>query len=164
MEEVKLREATISDLDRIAKLAHLIWHQHYPAIIGLEQVEYMLDKMYSQDSLLEQIQIKKHRFFMIGLGNEEIGFVSVNQEDNENWFLNKFYIDQTRSAKGVGTLAFRQLISTIHPEKISLTVNRGNYKSINFYFKLGFIIEKTAVFDIGNNYVMDDFIMVWKKK
>ena len=40
-----------------------------------------------------------------------------------------------------------------------LTVNRQNFKSINFYFKNGFTIESVADFDIGNGYVMNDFIM-----
>ena len=45
-----------------------------------------------------------------------------------------------------------------------LTVNRSNFKSINFYFKLGFIIEEVKDFDIGNNYFMNDFIMIYKRK
>jgi hypothetical protein len=44
-----------------------------------------------------------------------------------------------------------------------LTVNRQNYKSINFYFKIGFRIEKCADFPIGNGFVMNDFVMVWRK-
>ena len=38
-----------------------------------------------------------------------------------------------------------------------------NYKSINFYFKNGFVIERVADFDIGNNFVMNDFVMIWKR-
>jgi len=47
---------------------------------------------------------------------------------------------------------------------IRLTVNRSNYKTINFYFKFGFIIEEVKDFDIGNNYYMNDFIMIYKRK
>jgi hypothetical protein len=41
-----------------------------------------------------------------------------------------------------------------------LQVNRKNYKSINFYFKMGFVIEEVADFDIGDGYLMEDFVMV----
>jgi hypothetical protein len=41
-------------------------------------------------------------------------------------------------------------------------VNRQNYKAINFYFKLGFKIQTVADFDIGNGYVMNDFVMVFE--
>jgi ribosomal protein S18 acetylase RimI-like enzyme len=51
-----------------------------------------------------------------------------------------------------------------HPKTIRLTVNRQNFKSINFYFKLGFKIEKVADFDIGNGYFMNDFVMLWKAR
>ena len=162
MEDLKLIEATEKDIDKISDLATLIWHQHYPAIIGTEQVNYMLNLMYSKQSLTEQLTVKKHRFFLVSENNTIIGFISVNQEEDGKWFLNKFYIDQNKAAKGIGTEAFNKLKDIIHPKKISLTVNRGNIKSINFYFKNGFTIEKTATFDIGNGFVMDDFIMTWK--
>jgi ribosomal protein S18 acetylase RimI-like enzyme len=42
---------------------------------------------------------------------------------------------------------------------ITLTVNRQNYKAINFYFKNGFTIDHIANFDIGKGYVMEDFVM-----
>jgi hypothetical protein len=45
-----------------------------------------------------------------------------------------------------------------------LTVNRKNYKAINFYFKNGFTIKEIADFDIGNGFFMNDFIMIKKIK
>ena len=49
-------------------------------------------------------------------------------------------------------------------EKLRLTVNRQNFKSINFYFKNGFKIDHVEDFDIGNGYVMNDFVMLWENK
>jgi RimJ/RimL family protein N-acetyltransferase len=161
MESLKLLEAKESDIPEIAALAELIWNQHYPSIISQTQIDYMLNWMYSTDSLKEQMQIKNHLFHLIEKNEEKIGFVSVNKENEKDWFLNKFYIDQNKSAQGIGSKAFDLLIETIHPKKITLTVNRQNFKSINFYFKKGFVIERVADFDIGNGYVMDDFVMVW---
>jgi ribosomal protein S18 acetylase RimI-like enzyme len=54
-------------------------------------------------------------------------------------------------------------LSLTSAQSIRLTVNRENYKAINFYFKLGFKIEKVADFDIGQGYVMNDFVMLWGK-
>ena len=55
------------------------------------------------------------------------------------------------------------LIKEKHPHsKLTLTVNRQNYKAINFYFKLGFKIQTVADFDIGNGYVMNDFVMFYE--
>jgi ribosomal protein S18 acetylase RimI-like enzyme len=41
-----------------------------------------------------------------------------------------------------------------------LQVNRQNYTAINFYFKLGFTIERVADFDIGHGFFMNDFVML----
>ena len=161
MQDLKLIRATEKDIDTITQLASVIWNQHYIAIIGQKQVDYMLKMMYSKESLREQLMTKGHLFYLISLNGVNIGFISVNETEKGEWFLNKFYIDQVKSAKGIGTRAFEEFKNLFHPSKVTLTVNKGNYKSINFYFKLGFKIDDVAVFDIGNGFVMDDFIMVW---
>lgn len=161
MQSLKLIQAKEQDIPSIAQLAKIVWNQHYPSIISQAQIDYMLNWMYSADSLREQMQIKKHQFFLIEFEGLAIGFISVNHEEENDWFLNKFYINQNKSAKGIGSKAFDLLLEKIDPKKITLTVNRQNFKSINFYFKKGFVIERVADFDIGNGYVMDDFVMVW---
>lgn len=163
MTDVKLRAATIADIGTIADLATITWNQHYPSIIGKDQIDYMLNMMYSEDSLRNQIVEKGHRFFLLQWNGRETGFISVNEENKNEWFLNKFYIDQNHAAKGMGTQAFSELLKLIQPLRITLTVNRKNFKSINFYFKCGFKIERVADFDIGNGYVMNDFVMVWRR-
>lgn len=162
MQDLKLIAAVEQDITVISELAKTIWHQHYPAIITHEQIDYMLNKMYSSSSLKEQMQAKQHLFFLVYSQLQPVGFISVHKEKDNDWFLNKFYIDQTLAAKGIGGNAFEELKKIISPEKIRLTVNRQNFKSINFYFKHGFKIERVADFDIGNGYVMNDFVMVWK--
>ena len=44
-------------------------------------------------------------------------------------------------------------------DKIWLAVNRDNTKSINIYQSLGFRKVDTRVKDIGDGYVMDDYVM-----
>jgi len=161
MQDIKLIPATHNDIKSISLLAKIIWNQHYPAIISQQQIDYMLNLMYSDASLKEQMDQKGHLFFLIRTGDSCLGFISVNREKENNWFLNKFYINQETSSRGIGAKAFEELKKIIRPSKITLTVNRQNFKSINFYFKTGFRIERVADFDIGNGYVMNDFVMVW---
>lgn len=162
MQDLKLIAATEKDIDTIAQLATITWNQHYPVIIGQQQVDYMLNLMYSNKSLQEQLIVKKHKFYLISYGNEAVGFISVNEQQAGDWFLNKFYIDQVKAAKGIGTKAFEELTKLIAPKKMTLTVNRGNFKSVNFYFKVGFKIKELTTIDIGNGFVMDDFVMQWQ--
>jgi len=162
--DLKLIPAQEKDIPEIAELAAVIWNQHYPSIISRDQIDYMLKMMYSAESLSEQISKKRHLFYFIQKDKKNSGFISVVKESGNDWFLNKFYIDQTTASTGIGTKAFQLLLNEITPEKITLTVNRKNFKSINFYFKNGFTIQEVKDFDIGNGYLMEDFIMVWKSK
>jgi len=158
---IQLIRATTNDISTISALATTIWNDYYVTFIGQKQVDYMLKMMYSKESITEQFDIKKHRFYIIRNNAEAIGFISIHNEAENEWFLNKFYILQNTATKGIGSLVFKQIIAIIAPKKITLTVNRKNYKSINFYFKNGFKIKEVKDFDIGNGFVMNDFVMEW---
>ncbi|MDP1800181.1 MAG: GNAT family N-acetyltransferase [Bacteroidota bacterium] len=158
---ILLKAVPINDIEKVADLAKTIWAKHYPSVIGQEQVDYMLQNMYNLESLLKQVHEKNQLFYFITANSEIIGFLSVTLEGKDHWMLNKLYVLEEKAGKGIGTLILEELKKLIQPKKISLTVNRKNYKSINFYFKNGFKIESNAVFDIGNGFVMDDFVMVW---
>lgn len=160
---LRLTMAGEKDLPQIAELAHKIWNDHYPAIIGQQQVDYMLDKFYSQDSLKEQLA-NNQVFYMVEVDGQNTGFVSVSHAAmTEELFIHKFYVLTGQQRSGLGSLVLREL-ENMHRlvSEVRLTVNRQNHKSINFYFKNGFTIEKVADFDIGNHYVMNDFVMVKK--
>lgn len=159
MQAPVIQRAELSDIPTIAKLAEKIWYEYYPAIISRRQIAFMLEKMYHVESLQKQMQEQQHQFYLIFLNEEAIGFISIHEQKKDEWFLNKFYIDQKKAAKGIGTLVYKQLLKVLNPKKISLTVNRQNFRSINFYFKNGFRIQEVADFDIGNGYFMNDFVM-----
>lgn len=156
-----LNPASIADTPIIYQLAYKIWQHHYVPIVGQAQVDYMLGEMYSDEALKEQMTEKRHNFFFINKGSKNIGFISVSGV--EDMFIHKFYIDQDEQGQGLGAETFLAL-KQMYPQaqSFTLTVNRQNYKSINFYFKLGFTIDHIADFDIGNGFFMNDFIMKWK--
>lgn len=156
---VNLIRAKEEDLKIIADLANVVWNEHYVPIIGKTQVDYMLANIYNLDSLREQIKAKKHDFYLIQNENQNIGFLSVSSENKADYFLHKFYINTSESNKGIGTQVLELIISILNPKSLTLTVNRQNFKSINFYFKNGFKIESVEDFDIGNGFQMNDFVM-----
>lgn len=156
---VKLIKAKEKDLTLIADLAKIIWNEHYVAIIGQQQVDYMLDKIYNLESLKDQVHVKKHQFYLIESNQNNIGFVSISSENNQDFFIHKFYVLTQQSNRGIGSRVLDLIVAMFSPKSLSLTVNRQNYKSINFYFKNGFKIERVADFDIGNGFVMNDFVM-----
>jgi ribosomal protein S18 acetylase RimI-like enzyme len=156
-------QATLADLDKIIVLAHKIWNDHYPEIIGQEQVDYMLKKMYDAESLKQQI-LNNDLFFIAYTNENEApsAFISIKEVENGSFFIHKFYVNTQIQRSGVGRAFFEFVVKNFNPEVIRLQVNRMNYKAINFYFKNGFTIEKVADFDIGDGYFMNDFVMIWE--
>jgi GNAT superfamily N-acetyltransferase len=158
---MQVREAQRSDIPIIHELAHKIWMAHYPAIITMEQIDYMLEKMYSMESLTQQLNTG-HQFYILSDDNSDLGYLSFNQIEEGNYFLHKFYIDTQHHRKGLGHFFFDTVFKALPNLKtIRLNVNRTNIKAINFYYKKGFIIEEVKDIDIGNNFFMNDFQMLY---
>ena len=154
------KEATENDIPIITALVDRIWRKHYEPIIGPEQVEYMLNKMYHPDNILQQMKDQQH-YTLAYDNNTPIGYISVSTKNNKNYFLHKFYVESGERRKGIGSQIFEHLLKNLETlETIELTVNRQNYKAINFYFKKGFVIKAVEDFDIGNGYFMNDFVMI----
>jgi GNAT superfamily N-acetyltransferase len=161
---ITYKKATTSDVKIIADLADKIWKKHYIDIISMDQIEYMLNKMYSEDCLAQQIK-DGHEFTIVYIDNQPEGYISISSKDSKNYLLHKFYINSDQQSKGIGTRLFNDILKQLKTaETIELAVNRRNYRSINFYFKNGFTIKNVNDLDIGNGYSMDDFIMIKKIK
>lgn len=160
-----LRPAAVSDIPLIRELAQRIWRAHYPGIISDAQIDYMLDLMYSAPALERQMTAEGQQFWLPEEAGRVVGYLAVSRQAAGAYFLHKFYIDTTQQGKGAGARAF-QLILKQYPDltELRLTVNRQNYKSINFYFKMGFVIEKCVDIPIGQGFVMEDFQMLWQRK
>lgn len=151
------------DISELSVLASKIWNTHYPSIIGQKQVDYMLEKMYSIKSLKDQIHKKNNKFISASKDDKMVGFISYSKEDEENFFIHKLYVNTDIHNRGIGRALYDYVFKDKNLKTIRLTVNRQNVKAINFYFKMGFIIEKIIDIDIGDGFVMDDFVMVYRK-
>lgn len=162
---LSIRAATLADIPLIRELAHGIWWAHYPEVISPEQIEYMLGWMYSTETLEQQISQNEQTYWLVSESEMPTGFVALSRQAEGQYFLHKFYLEVSEQGKGLGTAAFQALLAQ-YPDirELRLTVNRQNYKSINFYFKLGFRIEKCVDIPIGQGFVMDDFQMCWLPK
>lgn len=160
---VTLQRATTPDIPLIHELAHRIWWAHYPGIISPAQIEYMLEQGYSYSAL--QQQIEGQSFWLVMADDQVAGFVAISKKAPATYFIHKFYLDNTQRGRGVGAAAFQALLAQ-YPDlqELRLNVNRRNYKSVNFYFKIGFVIAHCMDTPFGEGYVMDDFQMLYRAK
>ena len=158
--DIRFIKAVEDDIPLIRVLAEKIWWQHYPSIISDDQIVYMLDKMYSEDSIRAQMQAGQH-YTLIYAEGEAVGYYAISEKEPHRFFLHKLYLDTDRHRGGIGSAAFRNILKDCKGyEEIALQVNRRNIKAVNFYFKQGFTIAYAKDFDFGSGYTMDDFWMV----
>jgi ribosomal protein S18 acetylase RimI-like enzyme len=161
----ELKVATTNDIPLISSLGHEIWREVYPPIIGTEQVEYMLERMYNVEALDQQITREGHLFFIAFWDNEAIGFVSCSFHhgaERNRTRIHKLYLSPAMQGKGLGGKMVNhiQALSKMKGDTaLELNVNKHN-PALHFYHKTGFAIESEVVLDIGQGYVMDDYIMV----
>ena len=122
----------------------------------------MIDKFYNETALRELIQ-KGHVFYLAQDDNQKyVGFVSyeINSEPNKTK-IHKIYVLPETQGTGLGRQFFELVKEKAIENKqkaIFLNVNKYN-KARYFYEKLGFAVVKEEVIAIGNDYVMDDFVM-----
>ena len=165
--EASLVQADLLDIPLIRGLADVIWRDHYPEVISQDQIEYMLGLMYSEAKLSEQLHNPAFAYWLVlpdGVAHKSdaVGYISVENKGNGLFFIHKFYL--RHRGKGLGSSAFRQLLDKMqHPDLIRLYVNRRNFKSVNFYFKNGFVIHSWVDQPFGQGYIMDDFLMEYHK-
>lgn len=149
------------EINLVAELGTKIWHEHYTSILELNQIDYMVDKFQSVNAVTRQMKNQGYEYYLIKDGDSIVGYIGLVMEP-EKLFLSKLYIEKEARGKGLATKAFeflKNMASTNKKQSIWLTVNRHNSGSIAVYEKKGFLKVREQITDIGNGYVMDDYIM-----
>lgn len=159
---LSLHTATPTDLNAIQKIANETWPSAFGAILSREQIEYMLEMMYSSVSLEEQIN-KGHHFLIVKEENDDLAFASYELHYNglPKTKIHKIYTLPTAQNKGIGKLLMNAIIEKAKENQdttLTLNVNRYN-TAYEFYKRLGFEQVGEENIDIGQGYLMEDFIM-----
>ncbi|GIP36952.1 N-acetyltransferase [Paenibacillus sp. J31TS4] len=152
---------TAEDIAAVSQLAAEIWREYYGTLLSTEQIDYMIAQFQSVPAITDQIDRQSYLYYLIQYDGANVGYMAVKQEQGK-LFLSKFYIGKEKRGKGFAShaLAFlEQLGRDRNLSHIWLTVNRHNHPSIAIYVKKGFLKVREQVADIGNGFVMDDFVM-----
>lgn len=160
---ISILPATIEHLPHIAELAGLSWRAHYPGIISVEQIEYMLGRMYNLDTLRDDITVRGITMDRLLRDTHLIGFAAYGPTDDPGEMkLHKLYLHPDEKRKGYGSLLLRHVEAATRARgyrSLMLTVNRRNHGAVATYRRNGFNIRATVDIDIGHGFVMDDFVM-----
>ena len=161
-----IRKATSADCGLIHKLAWQIFPETYKEILSKEQIEYMMEWMYSLESIRQQMEEEGHVYLIACEECEAAGYVSVQQQGKDLFHLQKIYVLPYYQGAHCGSFLFSEAVKYIrdvHPAPciMELNVNRNN-KAVGFYEHMGMKKSREGDFPIGNGYYMNDNIMQLK--
>lgn len=155
-------ECTEEDLFGLGECAREIWTRYYPSLIGMPQVIYMLNMMYSPAVLARQRESGHIFLKLLDGASRWAGFADVEPWPDGILFLHKFYIQLHLRGHGVAPMLLEAVEDIAHRtgcQRIQLNVNRGNVPALRFYEKHGFKILYAFDLDIGQGFQMNDYRM-----
>ncbi len=117
----------------------------------------MIPMMYNTELISSQIEL----FSMLEVDAKAIGYCAFEKLTDTEGKLHKLYLRPSLKQKGAGTFIINEIshqARALGLESIILNVNKYN-SAVDFYHKKGFTKDREMILDIGNGYVMDDYVM-----
>lgn len=155
----KLRKATAGDIPAIREIAGIAFPATYSSIITAEQIDFMMEWMYSEASLRKEIE-GDTTFLLLNVDGKDVGYVSFGPE-GEHYHLHKIYLLPEWQGRGLGRELFQAAeneMRRLGAGMFELNVNRHN-NAVDFYLRMGMHIDRSGDFDIGGGFFMNDYIM-----
>lgn len=159
--EVKTKE----ELCLVATLAEKIWHECFVGIISLEQIGYMVEKFQSYNAMKDQIENQGYYYLAVHDDDDICGYIAVKPEKDDRFFLSKLYLRKDKRGQGIASKMLERVFEEAKnsgKSRVYLTVNKHNDHAVRVYEKTGFQTVECVVTDIGNGFVMDDYVMEYK--
>src|SRR5690554_6957576 len=107
-----IRIASKEELAVVQHIATQAYHHSYIPILGQDQVDFMLRKIYNLEALSEQMD--GGHIFIIGMEDgEDIGFASYNrtETDRDVFKLQKLYLLPEQQGRGLGRFLVNEVVS-----------------------------------------------------
>lgn len=159
---VRIRAISTPELFKVETIARATWPSTFAGILSSQQIEYMLNWMYDLRLLSSQLEAG-YTFLLAEEEDQALGFAVYQSNAVEaTTKLHKLYVLPTHHGKGIGKSLLQEVVQRARlgvQEAVVLNVNKFNRKAIDFYLSMDFTIAQEEVIDIGNGYVMDDYVM-----
>lgn len=160
---ITISEATLNDIKLIQEIAHITWPVTYGEILSKEQLDYMLEMIYSDEALAAHFHKKEQLFYLISEEETTLGFIGIEHQykGEETTRIHKIYLLPETQGRGIGKKVIEEIERLALENKskaLSLNVNRFN-SALGFYKKIGFDVMDEVNIDIGNGYLMEDYVM-----
>lgn len=159
---LKFVEATEADIELLSSLGYTIFRETYTTMLSEEQIVYMLNMMYSHESLKKQMD-DNNTFYIVYYDNRACGYIGIANHEDNKYHLQRLYLHRDMRGKNLGRAMMQQVFD--HAKKfspdgatITLNVNRDN-PTVEFYKKMGWEIKSRGDFELGQGFLATDYIM-----
>lgn len=159
---IEITKAHKQHIPTIRQLADQLWPVAFASILSAQQIDYMMEMMYSAASLAKQMD-EGHQYAIVSLNKKNIGYVSyeIGHNQSNKTKIHKLYISPQHQRHGVGKAMIDYVTEQALEQKnhkLLLNVNKYNSQAINFYRKHHFVLIKEEAIDIGDGFIMDDYV------
>jgi ribosomal protein S18 acetylase RimI-like enzyme len=162
-EDILIEPLREHDIAALVALARDTWMHHYPSIIGMAQIEYMLAQRYQPEAIRAQLAQPDLWWDVLRLNGQLAAFAAYETGPAAtDMKIDKLYARHDLRGRGMGSALLRHVAARARARgctRLWLQVNRHNASAIAMYLSNGLRIEREAVADIGGGFVMDDYIM-----
>ncbi|MGO2083724.1 GNAT family N-acetyltransferase [Vagococcus sp.] len=154
-----LEKQTIKTSIEVATLFNVlekIWREVFTPIIGEKQVDYMMEHYQSKAAIQGEIEAGAQYFLLFSNG-KPVGYTAY-EETAEQIYISKLYLAANSRGKGLSSAVFDWYEELGKGKTLHLNVNQGNQLAIAVYEHRGFKQVGERYVDIGEGFVMNDFI------
>lgn len=151
------------DLEAVRQIAYATWPDTFRDILSPAQITYMLDWLYALPRLTAQVASREHEFHLAEIDGAPVGFCAHQLHHPEPGVakIHKLYLTPQTQGLGIGRAMVAEVMDIARSaghHALILNVNKYN-RAVQFYEAIGFAKAGEEVIDIGDGYVMDDFVM-----
>ena len=161
--DIEFEELTTPDsLQIIRDIASDIWPKTFAPILSPEQISYMMKMMYAPEVMEKELASGFH-FEIIKIDNHPAGYFSWSSYILPHTAkLHKLYLLQKYHSRGIGSMMLKQAekrAASAGFSRLRLNVNKYNERAKKSYIRNNFSTVEAVQIDIGNGFIMDDFVM-----
>ena len=158
---IEIRQAKAQDIAILEGLAQKLVPDTFQSALNTTQIDYMLEKYYSQKALQNAIDAGKI-YFMANYDGEDTATTSLIQQGPDLFLMKKLYVEQKNLGKGIGSALFNHVINyvkEIHqgPCTLELLINQHN-PGMNFYIHKGMVKVRDTGFDMGDFFINEEVL------
>ena len=140
---INIKIASTADIPKIQAIANITWPLTFGPLMHKEQLDYLMEAMYSTKALKQQMKEENHHYLLIYKDNEAIAYCSyeLNFRGQQQIMMHKLYILPSAQGLGLGRTMINHLCEIgrqNQQQHLRLQVLSKNEKAVTFYKHLHF--------------------------